>query len=41
MYVFGTVRELAPAEDQGVIFGIVNTPANSTLDQLDTSPPRR
>ena len=29
--------ELAPAEDQGVIFGIINTPANSTLDQLDTS----
>jgi multidrug efflux pump len=37
MYVFGTVRELAPAEDQGVIFGIVNTPANSTLDQLTVS----
>ncbi|HEX9242241.1 MAG TPA: efflux RND transporter permease subunit [Anaeromyxobacter sp.] len=27
-------RELAPTEDQGVIFGIVDTPANSTLDQL-------
>jgi multidrug efflux pump len=27
-------KELAPAEDQGVIFGIVNTPANSTLDQV-------
>ena len=27
-------RELAPSEDQGVIFGIVDTPANSTLDQL-------
>jgi multidrug efflux pump len=27
-------RELAPAEDQGVIFGVVNTPANSTLDQV-------
>jgi len=26
-------RELAPTEDQGVIFGIVNTPSNSTLDQ--------
>ena len=26
--------ELAPAEDQGVIFGIVNTPANSTLDEM-------
>ncbi len=25
--------ELAPVEDQGVIFGIVNTSANSTLDQ--------
>src|SRR3990172_805159 len=27
-------KELAPAEDQGVIFGIVNTPANSTLGQV-------
>ncbi len=27
-------RELAPTEDQGVIFGIVNTPSNSTIDQL-------
>jgi len=27
-------RELAPTEDQGVIFGIVNTPANSTLNQV-------
>jgi len=27
-------RELAPAEDQGVIFGIINTPSNSTLDQV-------
>src|SRR5450755_743261 len=27
-------KELAPAEDQGVIFGIINTPANSTLEQL-------
>jgi multidrug efflux pump len=27
-------RELAPTEDQGVIFGIVNTPANSTIDQV-------
>ncbi len=27
-------KELAPTEDQGVIFGIVNTPANSTLDQI-------
>ncbi|MGC4000454.1 MAG: efflux RND transporter permease subunit [Anaeromyxobacter sp.] len=30
-------RELAPTEDQGVIFGIVNTPANSTLDQVMVS----
>jgi multidrug efflux pump len=30
-------KELAPAEDQGVIFGILNTPANSTLDQLTVS----
>jgi multidrug efflux pump len=27
-------RELAPTEDQGVVFGILDTPANSTLDQL-------
>ncbi|MGO9828939.1 MAG: efflux RND transporter permease subunit [Myxococcaceae bacterium] len=32
-----SVKELAPAEDQGVIFGVVNTPANSTLDQLTVS----
>jgi multidrug efflux pump len=30
-------RELAPTEDQGVIFGVVNTPANSTLDQVTVS----
>jgi len=30
-------KELAPAEDQGVIFGVVNTPANSTLDQVSQS----
>jgi multidrug efflux pump len=30
-------KELAPAEDQGVVFGVVNTPANSTLDQLTVS----
>lgn len=30
-------KELAPAEDQGVIFGVVNTPANSTLDQVTYS----
>jgi multidrug efflux pump len=27
-------KELAPTEDQGVVFGVVNTPSNSTLDQL-------
>ena len=31
------VKELAPAEDQGFLFGIVNTPANATLDQLMVS----
>jgi len=30
-------KELAPTEDQGVIFGIVYTPANSTLDQVMVS----
>ena len=29
--------ELAPTEDQGVVFGIVNTPSNSTLDQITPS----
>jgi multidrug efflux pump len=29
-----SAKELAPSEDQGVIFGILNTPANSTLDQV-------
>jgi multidrug efflux pump len=29
-----SVKELAPPEDQGIIFGVVNTPANSTLDQV-------
>jgi multidrug efflux pump len=29
-----SAKELAPSEDQGVIFGVVNTPANSTLDQV-------
>ncbi len=28
-----SAKELAPAEDQGVIFGIVDAAANSTLDQ--------
>jgi multidrug efflux pump len=27
-------KELAPTEDQGVVFGVVNTPSNSTLEQL-------
>ena len=27
-------RELAPTEDQGVIFGFIEAPANATLDQL-------
>src|SRR2546428_1749728 len=27
-------KELAPTEDQGFFFGVVNTPANSTLDQV-------
>ena len=36
MYTMRTA-ELAPAEDQGVIFGIINTPSNSTLDQLEIS----
>ena len=30
-------KELAPTEDQGVLFGVVNTPSNSTLDQLTPS----
>ncbi|MFO1370240.1 MAG: efflux RND transporter permease subunit [Marinagarivorans sp.] len=28
-----SARELAPMEDQGVIFGIVDAPANATIDQ--------
>jgi len=28
-----SMKELAPKEDQGVVFGIVQTPANATLDQ--------
>jgi multidrug efflux pump len=27
-------QELAPTEDQGIVFGIVNTPSNATLEQL-------
>ena len=30
-------KELAPAEDQGVVFGVVNTPSNSTLEQVTFS----
>ena len=30
-------KELAPAEDQGIIFGVVNTPSNSTLEQVAQS----
>jgi multidrug efflux pump len=30
-------KELAPTEDQGVIFGVVNTPSNSTLEQVTQS----
>src|SRR5207237_1398341 len=30
-------KELAPTEDQGIIFGILNTPSNSTLDQVTRS----
>lgn len=29
-----SAAELAPSEDQGIIFGIVETPANSTLEQV-------
>jgi len=29
-----STRELAPKEDQGVIFGFIDSPANATLDQL-------
>jgi len=28
-------KELAPNEDQGVVFGAINVPANATLEQLD------
>jgi multidrug efflux pump len=30
-------KELAPTEDQGVVFGILNTPSNSTIDQVTVS----
>ena len=36
MFMFSP-RELAPLEDQGVIFGLVDTPSNSTLNQLAPS----
>jgi multidrug efflux pump len=29
-----SAKELAPAEDQGIIFGIVETPSNGTIDQV-------
>ncbi len=29
-----STNELAPNEDQGFIFGIINAPANATLDQV-------
>jgi multidrug efflux pump len=32
-----SAKELAPTEDQGVIFGVLNTPSNSTLDQVTVS----
>jgi multidrug efflux pump len=32
MYLFSQ-KELAPTEDQGVIFGIIEAPANATIDQ--------
>ncbi len=32
LYMFSQ-KELAPAEDQGIVFGIVQAPANATLDQ--------
>ena len=32
LYLFSQ-KELAPVEDQGVVFGIVQASANSTLDQ--------
>jgi multidrug efflux pump len=33
-YLF-TQRELAPAEDQGVVFGVIQSSANATLDQTN------
>src|SRR5256714_686151 len=35
LLMFGqSAKELAPAEDQGIIFGILESQANSTLDQI-------
>jgi multidrug efflux pump len=35
LLMFGQApKELAPTEDQGVVFGILDTPANSTIDQV-------
>lgn len=36
MYL-GSAKELAPLEDQGVIFGILESPANATLEQASFS----
>ncbi len=33
-YMF-SMRELAPAEDQGVVFGVIQAPPNSTIDQTN------
>jgi multidrug efflux pump len=33
-YMFSQ-RELAPAEDQGVVFGVIQSAPNATLDQID------
>ncbi|MGH7281931.1 MAG: efflux RND transporter permease subunit, partial [Polyangiaceae bacterium] len=35
MYQFAP-KELAPNEDQGVVFGAVDAPANATLEQIET-----
>jgi len=33
-YLFSQ-KELAPAEDQGVVFGVIQSPANATIDQTN------
>ena len=33
-YMF-SMRELAPAEDQGVVFGVIQAAPNATIDQTD------